>query len=271
MKLNVNEIFGPTIQGEGLFTGRPSLFCRLNGCNLRCSFGKDKNGNLNICDTGYTSWNMEKREPKETSEVADDIMKIFNQYPNVNQMVITGGEPMLQSKALTELLQILHIRKPDIEVTIETNGSIMPPDDIFDEVDLWSISPKLKNSECFEGTNIPKSMQQQHKRLRFNQQALLKYIKNANLFQFKFVGSNEQVEQDVDGFMKDLYNNISKREKETIDAKFDMVGWIMIMPAGQTLNQINESTEKILPICYRRGWNYCDRLQIRIWGDKRGV
>lgn len=266
MKLNINEIFGPTIQGEGLFTGRPSVFCRLNGCNLRCAFAGGS-----VCDTGYTSWNMEKRQPKETSKVADDIMKIFKQYPNVNQLVITGGEPLLQAKPLLELLQTLHVRKDDIEVTIETNGSIMPPDEMFYEVSLWSLSPKLRNSEHFEGIGISKVLQEQHKKLRFNQKALLEYISQANLFQLKFVGSDERVEQDVDEFMKDLYKGLDENTIEYTKQYISWRGWIMLMPAGQTLEQINESTEKILPICYKRGWNYCDRLHIRLWGDKRGV
>ena len=52
--LKVNEMFGSTIQGEGMYTGIPSIFVRTNGCNLKCVF-KDS-----ICDTSYTSFNPEK-------------------------------------------------------------------------------------------------------------------------------------------------------------------------------------------------------------------
>ena len=52
--LKVNEMFGSTIQGEGMYAGIPSIFVRTNGCNLKCVF-KDS-----ICDTSYTSFNPEK-------------------------------------------------------------------------------------------------------------------------------------------------------------------------------------------------------------------
>ena len=42
--LTVSEIFGPTFQGEGPFTGRAAVFLRLGRCNLDCKW----------CDTPYT-------------------------------------------------------------------------------------------------------------------------------------------------------------------------------------------------------------------------
>ena len=48
-KLRVNEIFGPTFQGEGPHAGQSAVFLRTSGCNLNCSW----------CDTPYT-WDWER-------------------------------------------------------------------------------------------------------------------------------------------------------------------------------------------------------------------
>ena len=38
-KIRVSEIFGPTIQGEGVLIGLPTVFVRTGGCDYRCSLG----------------------------------------------------------------------------------------------------------------------------------------------------------------------------------------------------------------------------------------
>ena len=70
--LKVNEMFGSTIQGEGMYTGVPSIFVRTNGCNLKCVF-KDS-----ICDTSYTSFNPEK----PLYDNWDDLMEAFKNLVN---------------------------------------------------------------------------------------------------------------------------------------------------------------------------------------------
>ncbi|MBT8352496.1 MAG: 7-carboxy-7-deazaguanine synthase QueE, partial [Deltaproteobacteria bacterium] len=77
MSLVVNEIFF-SIQGESIYSGRPCVFVRLTGCNLRCS----------CCDTHYAY------ENGTTMEI-DTIMKKAHSYKN--QLVeVTGGEPLIQ-------------------------------------------------------------------------------------------------------------------------------------------------------------------------------
>jgi len=100
--LKVNSIFG-TIQGEGPFTGRPCVFLRLKGCNLRCWF----------CDTEF-----DRGHVMSLDEVVDAIY-IKTQHNNP-LLVITGGEPMLQN--LTPLCEILLRENWDIQ--IETAGTV---------------------------------------------------------------------------------------------------------------------------------------------------
>lgn len=109
----VNEIFY-SLQGEGYYTGTPSVFLRLSGCNRCCEF----------CDTDHTS-----SQPMTASDIIDTVSR----FP-ARHIVITGGEPLLQ---LDEpLLQAL--AKAGFYIAVETNGSLpVPPG-----VDWVTCSPK---------------------------------------------------------------------------------------------------------------------------------
>lgn len=104
MKYNVVEIF-KSIEGEGKRTGYPSVFVRLAGCNLRCSY----------CDTAYAQRASDAVECFNEQELMDKI----SEY-NCSRVTITGGEPLLHD--LQPLLELLH--KAKYEVNIETNGAV---------------------------------------------------------------------------------------------------------------------------------------------------
>ena len=101
MTLKVNEIFH-SIQGESSFAGRPCVFVRLTGCNLRCSY----------CDTQYA---YEDGKEIEVDEIIDRVS--FYRCPLVE---ITGGEPLIQKETPTLILGLLDKR---YEVLLETNGT----------------------------------------------------------------------------------------------------------------------------------------------------
>ncbi len=121
MKIEVNEIFH-SIQGEGPNTGKPAVFLRLSGCNLRCKW----------CDTKY-AWKKGKK--MTTDQIIQKIKKYFCKH-----LVITGGEPLLQQDALKELLKKLK----SYTAELETNGSIACW--IIGLIEQINCSPKLKNS-----------------------------------------------------------------------------------------------------------------------------
>src|SRR4051812_33283198 len=120
--MRIAEIFH-SIQGEGTLVGIPSVFVRVSGCNLRCTW----------CDTPYTSWSAEGPEMS-----LDAIVSQVDSY-HCSHVVITGGEPML-FPAVVELAEQFRARK--MHVTIETAGTVWQPV----ACDLMSISPKLANS-----------------------------------------------------------------------------------------------------------------------------
>lgn len=113
--LRVSEIFS-SVQGEGYFSGTPATFVRLQGCNLRCSW----------CDTKY-ALDSKKGELMKIEDIMDRIDMDF--------VVITGGEPLLQEKVSTLIKRLL---KKGIFVQIETNGT----QQLGFEVSWVTVSPK---------------------------------------------------------------------------------------------------------------------------------
>lgn len=118
----INEIF-ETIQGEGSFTGTPSIFLRLQGCPVGCPW----------CDTQHT-WEIKPDLQTNTQEVlaktGDDerwfqadatrILEVFSQQNyTAKHVVITGGEPAMYD--LRELTTALH--DAGYSVQIETSGT----------------------------------------------------------------------------------------------------------------------------------------------------
>ena len=103
--LQVKHIF-PTLQGEGPFVGQPSVFVRLGGCNLACSF----------CDTDFEDYT-----PMALVDIIDTVRTLSEGVRNL--VVITGGEPLRQNIApLCEALLA-----EDFRVQIETNGTLFRP------------------------------------------------------------------------------------------------------------------------------------------------
>lgn len=119
----VSEIFGPTFQGEGPYSGRQAVFVRLQGCNLACAY----------CDTPYA------REQTTWLTLAAVCREIFER--TTQRIVITGGEPLLQPAAVQSLCEILFLS--NIFVEIETNGTLKP---LAQAGVHYNVSPKLRFS-----------------------------------------------------------------------------------------------------------------------------
>jgi 7-cyano-7-deazaguanosine (preQ0) biosynthesis protein QueE len=130
------EVFA-TVQGEGASLGVPSVFVRLGGCNLQCSF----------CDTAYT-WDWSRFEKKkETIDLsADEIasLALDTAKDGVRNVVFTGGEPLLQQKELATLAA--RMKERGFRIEVETNGTIAPEPALAELVDQWNVSPKLASS-----------------------------------------------------------------------------------------------------------------------------
>ncbi len=117
MSLEVCEIFY-SLQGETSFAGRPCVFVRLSGCNLRCSY----------CDTQY-AW-----VPGTKLEIAAIITEI-HKYPT-RLVELTGGEPLWQEETYILLRALC---EAGYTCLLETNGSLWleeMPDEVIRIIDV---------------------------------------------------------------------------------------------------------------------------------------
>lgn len=135
----VNEVF-ETIQGEGSFTGMPSIFVRLQECPVGCSW----------CDTKHT-WlvNPDAQQPlaviiakQAESEswaavTAEQLLQLFSEQEyQARHVVITGGEPCIYD--LNPLCELLH--SEGFSTQIETSGTF----EILAPAATWvTVSPKI--------------------------------------------------------------------------------------------------------------------------------
>ena len=126
--LLVREVFA-TIQGEGPFTGRPAVFVRLGGCNLRCKF----------CDTDFDVDKSVVQSPEATADwIAETAREQWGRCEHAI-VVVTGGEPLLQN--LGNLFEALDPYR-FAAIQVETSGSVAPPPGYQDWSVTTVVSPK---------------------------------------------------------------------------------------------------------------------------------
>lgn len=220
-----------SVQGEGSLTGVPSLFIRTSGCNLRCRF----------CDTPYTSW-----EPTGSWTDLDEVVAFARAHPQVRHAVVTGGEPLI-AKGVGELVGALKVE--GLHVTIETAATVF----MALPVDLWSLSPKLANST--PGPDHP-VWARKHEALRYQPEVLRQFLADGKSFQLKVVV----------GAPADL-DEVERMVAE-IGAPAESV---MLMPEGTSVAELDAVATWLVPACIARGWRYCDRLHIRLFGHTPGT
>lgn len=135
LTLPVVETFGPTIQGEGPYAGRNADFIRLGGCNLSCSW----------CDTPY-SWDGQRFDlraeitPTPVTELIEGVAH------RSGMVVLTGGEPLLYAKTPAFHALLDGITAAGRPIHVETNGTILPPKNVAEQVTVFVVSPKLSNA-----------------------------------------------------------------------------------------------------------------------------
>jgi organic radical activating enzyme len=230
--LRVNEVFGPTIQGEGPSQGRPAWFVRLSGCNLTCSW----------CDTPYT-WDWKGQNGLAYDRAAEtierDVTELAKELTEVMDhdeiLVVTGGEPLIQERAVADL-----IRRVSRETEIETNGTRAPSALIAGHRHTrirFNVSPKLDNAGC-EGAWRPGVID--------------KYPAGSIL---KFVVDQPEDALEIDDKLADL-----KRWRP-----------IWIMPQGKTRNEVLNKLPWVFDLAAGRGWRVSARLHILAHDDLRAV
>lgn len=159
--VNINEIFGATIQGEGPHAGERVGFVRFAGCNLSCSW----------CDTPY-SWDWSRYDRNEEVHKCSimDIVVAVNPM-RVKRLVITGGEPMLQQQHFPEIHRLT-----ECLLDVETNGTRMPTPEAIEAVDMFVVSPKLTFAGDSEKMRIKPDVIKKFAELSLQGKAIFKFV-----------------------------------------------------------------------------------------------
>ena len=245
-----------SFQGEGLYSGTPSIFLRFGGCNLGCSgFGCEitspKDGtNLIGCDSQKAvkkehfvdSW--DKVSSDELIEIVD---KYFMQNGYISDVVITGGEPLLNyhDDVMIDLLEYLKFKGS--RVTIETNATIKID---FDKYPIYksatfSMSIKLSNS----GESYEK---------RIHPEAIERIVKSSNNHYFKFAIDKEYIQK----FANQEIRSLTMMYQSSL---------IYCMPLGESISKLSQNDNAIIEFCKENNYRFSDRTHIRVYNKRDGV
>ncbi|MBI3832886.1 MAG: 7-carboxy-7-deazaguanine synthase QueE [Planctomycetes bacterium] len=220
-----------SIQGEGKLAGVPSVFIRTSGCNLRCTW----------CDTPYTSW-----EPEGEEMSIDSILSRVEEF-SCRLVVLTGGEPMI-ADGVEELTR--RIRAGGRHLTIETAATVWK--DV--ECDLASIGPKLANSTPWdrEGGKFATA----HDVNRVQIEVIHRFMEFED-YQLKFVVDSPRDLDEIDALLTQL-------------SPYDPAS-VLLMPQGVTVEELAAKNSWLADVCKSRGFRFCPRLHIYLYGNTRST
>lgn len=226
-ELVISEIFGPTFQGEGPSLGRRCGFVRLGRCDLACSW----------CDTAYT-WDWDRYDPAvELRRMSPDNVVEAVAAMGVDRVVVTGGEPFLQQRALLPFLEACAERAWAVEIETAGHQALRLPAAL---VDRLNVSPKLAHS----GNAIER---------RYRPEAL-RGLEATGKAVFKFVVDTVA---DLD-------------EVAAIVGECGLTD-VWVMPEGRSADEVRSRGLALSEAVLARGWNLTTRLHVLLWGDRRGV
>ncbi len=234
MKIKVSEHFY-SIQGEGISCGVPAVFLRLSGCALDCVW----------CDTAEVWKKGEFYEDWELSAIFK-AAGYFDALAKGAHLVITGGDPLIQQRALVEWFEFL-IKKEKLSprnwfIEVETEGVLQPMMQFADYVRQWNVSPKLANS----GMSLEKR----------RKLPVLNWHNQWNSI-FKF-----PVRYDTDD-LAEVFDLI-----RFVDIPRERV-WLM--PVCATREDFIKESGAVIDWCKQYGFNFSSRLHLVVWNKACGV
>ncbi|MFC0270592.1 7-carboxy-7-deazaguanine synthase QueE [Metabacillus herbersteinensis] len=240
-KIPVLEVFGPTIQGEGMVVGQKTMFVRTAGCDYSCSW----------CDSAFTWDGSAKDDIRQltASEVWNELKEQGG--TRFSHVTISGGNPALLAN-LGKLIDLLN--EKNMKVAIETQGSKYQ--DWLTKIDDLTISPKPPSSR----------MTTDFEKLDFMIDTLIQAGRQGSLSLKVVVFDSVDLK-----FAKDVhkrYPNVAfyvqvgnEDIHESNDAKLikvllDKYEWLI----DQVIEEDDMNDVRVLP-----------QLHTLVWGNKRGV
>ena len=237
------------VQSEGSRFGRPTIAVRTTGCTHRCWFGEG-----GWCDSWYTSIH-----PQKGTFTFNDIIKIYDENPQVKEMMLTGGSPTMHAALVNELTHFANER--GILITIETEGSHFVETDF--PLDLISLSPKFSNSVPVVGITTPGGKVVDEK-----------FVKTHNRFRLHYENIQKMIDFHRDYHYKPVWDGTDEGLAEIEEFRVKMnipKDKTFVMPAGDTRETLVEMYPKVFEMVAEHGYNMTGRDHIIAYNTERGV
>jgi 7-carboxy-7-deazaguanine synthase len=237
------------VQSEGSRIGMPTIVIRTTGCTHRCFFGEG-----GWCDSWYTSIH-----PEKGIFTFNDIINIYDQNPQIGEMMLTGGSPTMHPALVNELTHFANER--NITITIETEGSAFVETDY--PIGLLSISPKFSNSVPVEGTLTPAGKVVDEK-----------FIKIHNRKRLNTTAIKQMIEFHKDYHYKPVWDGTSKNLEEIEAYRIELgipKNKTYVMPAGDTRDQLIKMYPLVFEMVAEHGYYMTGRDHIIAYDTERGV
>jgi 7-carboxy-7-deazaguanine synthase len=295
-KITYTEIFY-SLQGEGRWTGVPSVFFRTFGCNFRCrKFGRDR-------DEVITGHNPEVAEIIKLVEQDPDRYREFRDLPLVTtgcdtyasiypefkrfnhqediytiadrihqllpgerwdrndldpiHFIITGGEPLLAYQQLYPELLDVLSAKGLRDLTIETNGT----QKLYPEVEQYLAQEFTRNGQDCDRLTFSVSPKLPGSGEEWTAAISPTVVKSYEMIGFVYLKFVVATEKDVEDAVRAV--------EEYREAGFG--GPVYLMPAGGVPQVYNLNTQQVAQAAMRHGWRYSPRLQVDIWRNEWGT
>jgi len=243
-----------SIQGEGKYTGTPSLFIRLGGCNMKCEgfacLETAPNGvEVLGCDTVYAVNKENFSQNWIPITKTQELLNILDNYelPTGVDVVLTGGEPLLYANDEIFVEFLNKLQELGHRICFETNGSL--------GVDFEK-HPVYK--ECVFALSVKLSNSQEPLRKRVNGDIIYSLAKNSKEAFFKFSIDAESITLGLEEEIQEILQHSPQTK-------------VYCMPVGGSKAEVEKNTEPLIEFCKAKGYNFSDRLHIRIWDKNKGV
>ncbi|WP_201008996.1 7-carboxy-7-deazaguanine synthase QueE [Paenibacillus glycanilyticus] len=235
----VMEIFGPTVQGEGMVIGQKTMFVRTAGCDYSCSW----------CDSAFT-WDGTGKDDIRMLTAGEIVGELRELGGNTfSHVTLSGGNPALLKNA-DELVDALH--RDGVRVAVETQGSHWQ--DWLLAIDELTLSPKPPSSGMTTNWEVLDEI-------------VAKLAGGRNPFSLKVVVFDEQDlayaakvhnrYPDVTFFVQTGNDDLIEGDNGKLAAKLiERYEWLI----DQVMKREDMTNVRVLP-----------QLHALVWGNKRGV
>lgn len=240
-KIPVMEIFGPTIQGEGMVIGQKTMFVRTAGCDYSCKW----------CDSSFT-WDGTGKEEINmltAEEIWSELKRIGGN--GFSFVTVSGGNPALLQN-LSFLIKLL--KEENIKVCLETQGSKWQ--DWMMDIDELTISPKPPSSTMVTDFSVLDHIIEKTAAREPHKHISLKVVIFDDI-DYEYAKTIYQRYPDIPFFMQVGNDHLTSVDGYDLTQKLiEKYEWLI----NKTMLDEQFKDVKVLP-----------QLHTFIWGNKRGV